>query len=136
MAANYRAQATAIGGREGSAASADGVLRVALSAPPELGGSGGGTNPEQLFAAGYAACFLATLREIAAKRVADDANVTATVSLNGNGKGKGAYLDIALDVDLPGLAEAEAAQLSMEAHEACPYSKAVRGNVAVRVSTQ
>jgi Ohr subfamily peroxiredoxin len=135
MTANYRAQATAIGGREGSAASADGVLRVALSAPTELGGSGGGTNPEQLFAAGYAACFLATLREMAAKRVADDANVTATVSLNWNGKGKGAYLDIALDVDLPGLAEAEAAQLSLEAHEACPYSKAVRGNVAVRVST-
>src|ERR1700751_5207531 len=95
----YQTQATAIGGREGSAASVDGLLRVNLAMPEALGGQGGrGTNPEQLFAAGYAACFLSAIRHIAAQEkaaITDDANVTATIGLGARDGGSGLGLAIA-----------------------------------------
>jgi osmotically inducible protein OsmC len=133
----YQTQATAIGGRTGSAASADGMLRLALATPRELGGPGGnGTNPEQLFAAGYAASFLATLRLIGTKSIAEDANVTATIGIGPCSDGNGMALDIALDVDLPGLEEAEAWRIVRQAHGICPYSTAIHGNVNVRTTIQ
>jgi len=140
----YRTQATAIGGRRGAVASADGVLRLTLAIPRELGGRGSkGTNPEQLFAAGYAACFLATLKLVAETRqclVTEDASVTATVALglgrDENGLTVDMDLDVALDVDLPGFSEEEARALAHQAHELCPYSKAVKGNIEVRITIQ
>lgn len=134
----YQTQATAIGGRSGSAASADGVLRVQLATPRELGGDGAtGTNPEQLFAAGYAACFLSAIRFVAAQAktaISADANVTATVGISPNDKSPGFALEIALSVDLPGLDRATAERLVDAAHQACPYSNATRGNVDVRIT--
>ncbi|GEO01204.1 organic hydroperoxide resistance protein [Novosphingobium sediminis] len=134
----YQTQATAIGGRTGSAASADGVLRVQLATPRELGGDGAtGTNPEQLFAAGYAACFLSAIRFVAAQAktaIPADANVTATVGIGPNDKGPGFALAIALAVDLPGLDRATAERLVDAAHQACPYSNATRSNVDVRIT--
>lgn len=131
----YRTQATAIGGRTGSAASADGRLRVRLDAPRSLGGGDGeGTNPEQLFAAGYAACFLSTLRRIAAAEgvtIAADSNVTATVSLE-VGDGHPA-LGVALSIDLPGLEPDDALRLAEAAEAECAYARAVRGNVPVEI---
>lgn len=127
----YQTQATAIGGGTGSAASADGVLRLDLATPRELGGPGGrGTNPAQLFAAGYAASFLAALREVAPDRVASDANVTATVRLDA------AAMQVTLDLDLPGMDEDESKALATRAHALCLYSRAVRGNVTVRLRVQ
>jgi len=137
MAASlYQTQATAVGGRQGAVASSDGALRLKLGKPAALGGPGaGGTNPEQLFAAGYAACFLETLKFVAAEAgetLGEDANVTATVGLDG---APGAMtLTAALAVDLPSLDHDAAAALVRRAHAMCPYSLAVAGNLAVRVS--
>ncbi|MBU3077789.1 Ohr family peroxiredoxin [Sphingomonas quercus] len=127
----YRTQATAIGGRTGSAASADGRLRVRLDLPRSLGGQDGeGTNPEQLFAAGFAACFLSSIRRVAKDEgldIAADGNVTTNVEIEeGN-------LRVVLLVDLPGL-DAETAQRVVAAADArCVYSRAVRGNVPVDI---
>jgi Ohr subfamily peroxiredoxin len=133
----YRTQATAIGGGIGSAASADGALRLDLATPAELGGPGGrGTNPEQLFAAGYAASFLSALREVGRERIAPDANVTATVRVGGRAEGEGRSFDVTLDVDLPGMQEGEAQALAARAHAICAYSLAVQGNLRVRVTIQ
>nr|WP_047165489.1 Ohr family peroxiredoxin [Sphingomonas sp. Y57] len=129
----YQARATAVGGRVGGAASADGRLRVRLDDPADPVGRG--TNPEQLFAAAYAACFLSALRRVAADRaiaIAPDSNVTAEVSLSG---GADAALAVDLSVDLAGLDDAVAGQLIAAAHARCPYSRAMRGDarVAVRI---
>jgi lipoyl-dependent peroxiredoxin len=133
----YEVEATSIGGRAGLAASSDGHLRVKLDAPATLGGSGGeGTNPEQLFAAGYAACFLSAIRAAAADEnvtIADDANVTATVGLETREDGRGLALQIALGVDLPGIDRRTAERLVAVAQDNCPYTHATRGNVDVRV---
>jgi len=133
----YQAEATSIGGRTGLAASSDGHLRIKLAAPPALGGSGGeGTNPEQLFAAGYAACFLSAIRSAAAEEhttIADDANVTATVALGTREGGPGLALQVALGVDLPGLDRVTAERIVAVAQDNCPYTHATRGNVDVRV---
>lgn len=132
----YQAQATAIGGRDGSAASADRRLRVQLSKPAALGGAGGaGTNPEQLFAVAYAACFLSSIRHIAAREAIElcaDSNVTATVGLGGDADAAAA-LQVTLSIDLPDVDRTTAERLVTQAHEACPYSRAMRRNVAVKI---
>jgi osmotically inducible protein OsmC len=126
----YEAQATAVGGRSGVAATADGRVSVTLSLPQELGGEGGeGTNPEQLFALAYASCFLTSIKSVAGERkieLAADSNVTATIGVGPRDDGKGLSLDIALLVDLPGLDAATAQDIVDRAHVACPYSDATR----------
>ena len=133
----YQTEATSIGGRTGSAASFDDILRVRLASPTALGGPGGeGSNPEQLFAAGYAACFLSAIRDAAAQEgtaITADANVTATVGLEAREDESGLHLRIALGIDLPGLDRLTAERIVAAAHQASPYSKAVRGNVDVEL---
>lgn len=132
----YKASATSTGGRDGRAVSSDNALDVKLAAPRELGGTGAaGTNPEQLFAAGYSACFLSAMKFVAGQRketLPADTTVTAEVGIGPNDKG-GFALDIDLRVSLPGLS-AEAAQTLVDtAHQVCPYSNATRNNVDVRL---
>jgi lipoyl-dependent peroxiredoxin len=133
----YKTQARATGGRDGHAATLDGALDVKLTTPKELGGAGGtGNNPEQLFAAGYAACFIGAMKVVASQggpKVPADAAVTSTVGIGPRSEG-GFGLDIALEISLPGLARAEAEALVAKAHQVCPYSNATRGNVDVRLS--
>jgi Ohr subfamily peroxiredoxin len=132
--ARYLASATA-SGREGRAVTSDGRLDVTLAAPRELGGSGEGTNPEQLFAAGYAACFASALGLVARQRRVEgfDAAVTADVSLSGT-PGQGFSLGVVLDVELPdGLDDELGRELVERAHEVCPYSNATRGNIPVEL---
>lgn len=134
----YRTQAVATGGRTGSAHTLDGALKVSLVTPKELGGPGGeGNNPEQLFAAGYAACFLGALKYVAGQqkvKVADDSTVTASVGIGPREDGTGFGLDVALSVSLPGLEAAVARDLVDRAHIVCPYSEATRSNLNVRLS--
>jgi Ohr subfamily peroxiredoxin len=131
----YTATATAKGGRDGLVESSDATLKLSLVTPKELGGPGGaGTNPEQLFAAGYAACFESALRLVARlKKVAvDGASITAQVTL---GKADDGYrLAVALKGSLPGLAADQAEALMQAAHGVCPYSVATRGNIDVTLS--
>ncbi|SNB75215.1 peroxiredoxin, Ohr subfamily [Arboricoccus pini] len=134
----YRTQATATGGRDGHAATHDGSLDVKLTTPKELGGAGGpGNNPEQLFAAGYAACFIGAMKFVAATeggaKVPNDASVTASVGIGPRSEG-GFGLDIALDVKLPGVPAEVARTLVEKAHQVCPYSNATRNNVPVRLT--
>ena len=134
----YTTSATATGGREGQARTEDGSLEVRLSTPKELGGAGGpGNNPEQLFAAGYAACFLGAMKAVASKggtaKVPQDANVKAMVGIGPRSEG-GFGLDIALDVSLPGVPREQAQDLVEKAHQVCPYSNATRNNVPVRLN--
>ena len=132
----YTTSATATGGRDGRAKTQDGKVDVSLSVPKELGGGGGsGTNPEQLFAAGYAACFLGAMKHVAGQggpKIPADATVTATVGIGPRSEG-GFGLDVGLDVSLPGLDRAEAEKLVEQAHQVCPYSNATRNNVPVRL---
>ena len=132
----YTTEATASGGRDGRATTADGGLDVRLSTPKELGGAGGpGNNPEQLFTAGYSACFLGALKFVAAQdkvRVPDDSTVTATVGIGPRSEG-GFGLDVALRVVLPGIDRPQAEALVHKAHQVCPYSNATRGNLDVRL---
>lgn len=133
----YTAHATATGGREGRATTNDERLDVKLSTPKELGGPGGdGTNPEQLFAAGYSACFLSAMKFVAmhAKTALPaDAAVTASVGIGPNDKG-GFGLNAQLRVALPGMDQAAAQALVDKAHQVCPYSNATRGNIDVQVA--
>jgi osmotically inducible protein OsmC len=137
MDVKYRTTATTTGGREGQTRTLDGTLQLKLSTPKELGGAGGeGTNPEQLFAAGYSACFLSAMKAVSPKlmvQVQADATVTATVGIGARAEG-GFGLDVALDVALPGLDQADAQRLVAAAHQVCPYSNAIRGNVDVRLA--
>jgi osmotically inducible protein OsmC len=133
----YKTTAKATGGRDGTAATLDGAFSVKLSTPKELGGGGGaGNNPEQLFAAGYAACFIGAMKAVAAgggPKVPADASVTSTVGIGPRSEG-GFGLDIDLVVSLPGLERADAEALVAKAHQVCPYSNATRGNVDVRLT--
>jgi lipoyl-dependent peroxiredoxin len=133
----YTTTATATGGRDGRAATKDGALDVKLSTPKELGGGGGeGNNPEQLFAAGYAACFLGAMKFVASQggpKVPNDATVTSTVGIGPRSEG-GFGIDVQLDVSLPGLERAQAQELVDKAHQVCPYSNATRNNVPVRLN--
>jgi osmotically inducible protein OsmC len=131
----YRAQAKATGGRDGRAVSSDGVLDVQLATPRALGGTGGyGTNPEQLFAAAYAACFLSAMKYVAARdtlAIPPEIWVEATVGVGAIPQGFG--LEVELRIALPGLSHREAEALVNKAHGVCPYSNATRGNIAVRL---
>lgn len=131
----YKTQASATGGRNGHVVSADRVLDLQLAIPKEMGGPGGAlTNPEQLFAAGYAACFDSALAFVAAQRKIKlgSSKVDATVGIEPNGSG-GFALVVKLDVTITGI-ERDAAQSLMDAtHQVCPYSNALRGNVDVEL---
>lgn len=130
----YTTKATATGGRDGEAATADGAFKVKLSTPKELGGGGGpGNNPEQLFAAGYSACFLGAMKFVASQggpKVPDATTVTATVGIGPRSEG-GFGITVDLAISLPGLPRAEAEALVQKAHQVCPYSNATRHGVDV-----
>lgn len=136
----YKAHATASGGgrEDGKARSDDGKVDVKLSTPAEMGGKGGdGTNPEQLFAAGYAACYLSALRLVSGRAgtaVGPDTKVNSTVGIGKNTRGEGFNLDIALTVTDHGLDQAVIDDLIKAAHQVCPYSNATRNNVDVALS--
>ncbi|NYE35233.1 Ohr subfamily peroxiredoxin [Nocardioides cavernae] len=132
----YTASAVATGeGRDGRVESTDGLLAVDVRVPQELGGQGGATNPEQLFAAGYAACFHSALRTVARGSGADvsESEVVADVSIGENGAG-GFGLAVALEVTLPRVERAVAEELVEKAHQVCPYSNATRGNIEVALT--
>ncbi|CNH31741.1 organic hydroperoxide resistance protein [Yersinia aldovae] len=132
----YRAKAKATGGRDGRATSSDGVLDVKLGVPKEMGGAGGAvTNPEQLFAAGYSACFLGALKFVASKekvKIPDDANIEGTVGIGAIPTGFG--IEVQLDISLPGIERSIAEDLVKKAHVVCPYSNATRGNIDVTLN--
>lgn len=133
----YTTSATATGGRDGRATTKDGSFDVKLSTPKELGGGGGpGNNPEQLFAAGYAACFIGAMKFVSSQggaKVPADTTVTATVGIGPRSEG-GFGLDIGLEISLPGVPRADAEALVEKAHQVCPYSNATRNNVPVRLT--
>ncbi len=133
----YTAHATATGGRDGRATSSDQALDVALSTPKQLGGAGGaGSNPEQLFAAGYAACFLSAMKLVGGSLktpIPAAASVSAGAGIGPNGNG-GFGLTVNLAVSTPGMEQAAAEAVVAKAHEVCPYSNATRGNIAVTIS--
>ncbi len=130
----YSTRATATGGRDGEARSEDGRVAVKLSTPKELGGAGGdGTNPEQLFAAGYSACFIGALKVAGAQlkiKVPAETSVTATVGIGPRSEG-GFGITADLEVSLPGVDRADAEKVVEAAHQICPYSNATRGNINV-----
>ena len=130
----YTTEATATGGRDGRAVTADGALDVRLGTPKELGGAGQGNNPEQLFAAGYAACFLGAMKYVASQDKAfslpADVAVTATVGIGPRADG-GFGIVAKLAVSLPGAEAAQAEALFEKTHHICPYSNATRGNLLV-----
>ena len=132
----YKTQATATGGRDGRATTEDGSLDVKLSTPKELGGAGGeGNNPEQLFAAGYSACFLGAMKFVAGQekiQVPPNSAVTATVGIGPRQAG-GFGITADLKISLPGMDRAQAQSLVEKAHQVCPYSNATRGNVDVKL---
>ena len=134
----YKTQATATGGRAGRAVTDNGVLDVTLTVPKELGGDGAtGTNPEQLFAAGYSACFLGALKFVAGKekvKIPEDTTVTAKVGIGPREDGTGFGIEVALTVNIPGLDRPTAEKLAAAAHIVCPYSHATRGNIDVDIS--
>ncbi len=134
----YTAHASATGGRDGRAVSSDGVIDVKLSVPKEMGGAGGAaTNPEQLFASGYSACFLGAVKFVAGKqgvKVPDEARVSAAVGIGPIPTGFAIKVD--LSVSLPGIDRAVAEKLVADAHVVCPYSNATRNNVAVSITVE
>ena len=128
----YTAKAHTTGGRDGRSVTDDGLLDVRLAPPKALGGAGGATNPEQLFAAGYSACYLSALKHVAGMKkvsIPADASVDAEVDIGPIAQGFG--LAVRLAVSLPGLDRAVAQELVDTAHQVCPYSNATRGNIAV-----
>jgi lipoyl-dependent peroxiredoxin len=132
----YETKVTATGGRDGKAASADGLLSVSLVLPKSLGGPGvGGTNPEQLFAAGYAACFLGAVRLVArTRKIVPTAEPSVTAKVAMGPVPVGYALAVELLVSLPGLEKSVAEEVVAGAHERCPYSNATRGNIEVKLS--
>ena len=131
----YTAKARTTGGRDGRAVSDDGLLDVKLAPPKELGGMGGATNPEQLFAAGYSACFMGALKHVAGmKKVAvpADASIEASVDIGPIPQGFG--IAVQMTINLPGLDRAVAQDLLDTAHQVCPYSNATRGNIVVELT--
>jgi osmotically inducible protein OsmC len=134
----YTADVTATGARSGHAVSSDNLLDVKLALPPGLGGSGGATNPEQLFGAGYAACFGGAVEYLAAQRKIRTGTVTVKARVDigpcDPGEGEGFTLAVALDVTLPELDQAAAEELVSAAHRTCPYSNATRNNIPVTLT--
>lgn len=136
MSTIYTAEALATGeGRNGHGRSSDGRLDVDLAIPTAMGGSGQGTNPEQLFAVGYAACFHSALQLVARQAKADvtDSSVGARVGIGPNDDG-GFALEVTLEVTIPNLDQAQAQALADKAHQVCPYSNATRGNIPVTIT--
>ena len=132
----YTAEALSTGaGRDGRVATSDKSFDLDLAIPAEMGGSGAGTNPEQLFAAGYAACFHSALQAVArGKKVAlSDSSVGSRVQIGPNGEG-GYQLSVLLEVVLPGIEADRAQELTDAAHQVCPYSNATRGNIDVTIT--
>jgi Ohr subfamily peroxiredoxin len=134
----YTTKATAIGGRDGRSKTEDGSLDVKLTTPKELGGAGGeGNNPEQLFAVGYSACFLSSMKFVASQggtaKVPADTTVTATIGMGPRSEG-GFGITATLAISLPGVSKGEAEALAEKAHQVCPYSNATRNNVDVRLT--
>lgn len=132
----YTAHATSTGGRDGRSTSDDKQLDVKLTTPKSLGGAGGeGTNPEQLFAAGYSACFIGALKAVGAKekvKIPNDVSITGNVSIGPITGGFG--LAVELQISLPGLEREQAQALVEKAHHVCPYSNATRGNIEVKLT--
>ena len=132
----YTAHATSTGGRTGTAESSDGALKVSLSTPKELGGAGGaGTNPEQMFAAGYAACFIGAMKAVGARmklKVPDDVSISSEVGIGPIPAGFG--IQVAMRITLPGIEREQAEALVAAAHQVCPYSNATRGNIDVSLT--
>jgi Ohr subfamily peroxiredoxin len=132
----YTAHATSTGGREGTSRSSDGALEVRLSTPKELGGAGGpGTNPEQLFAAGYSACFIGAMKAVAGKQkipLPADTSISADVGIGPLPTGFG--IQATLNIALPGMDREAAQALVNAAHQVCPYSNATRGNIDVTLN--
>ena len=131
----YRAHATTTGGRDGRAVTSDGLLDVKLAPPKELGGMGGATNPEQLFAAGYSACFMGAMKHVAgAKKIQVPAgtSIAATVGIGQIPAGFG--IEVQMAISLPGMERVAAQALIDAAHQVCPYSNATRGNIEVAIS--
>ena len=135
----YTAHATSTGGRTGSTESSDGKIKLQLSTPKELGGdSGPGTNPEQLFAAGYSACFIGAMKAVAAKQkisLPSEVSITSDVSIGPMAGKPGAFgIAVTMAISVPGMDKAAAEALVATAHEVCPYSNATRGNIDVTLS--
>jgi Ohr subfamily peroxiredoxin len=132
----YTAHATATGGRAGTAESSDGALKVSLSTPKELGGAGGsGTNPEQMFAAGYSACFIGAMKAVAAGQklhLPSEVSITSDVGIGPIPGGFG--IQVAMAISIPGMEHAAAEALVAAAHKVCPYSNATRGNIDVTLT--
>ena len=131
----YKAHATATGGRDGSVKSSDGLLDLKLSVPREMGGAGGGVNPEQLFAAGYSACFIGAMKFVAGMQkiaMPVDASINASVGIGQIPAGFG--IEVQMVVNLPGMDREVAQALVNKAHEVCPYSNATRGNIDVSIT--
>lgn len=130
----YTAKTHTTGGRDGKAVSDDGLLNVNLALPKAMGGTGTATNPEQLFAAGYSACFIGALRHVASlqkQRIPDDVAIDASVDIGPIPQGFG--IAVKLAIHLPGLDRNTAQQLIDAAHQVCPYSNATRGNIKVEL---
>ncbi len=136
MSTLYTASVTSTGGRDGGVRSADGIIDLKVAMPKELGGQGGATNPEELFAAGYSACFHSALKRIAAGEKVNvrESRVTADVALASVGEGFG--LEVDLHVTLPGVAHDVAESIVHKAHQLCPYSLATRNNIPVRLHVE
>ncbi|BCB19038.1 organic hydroperoxide resistance protein [Bosea sp. ANAM02] len=134
----YTAHGSATGGREGQAATDTGNVKLVLNTPKELGGGGGeGTNPEQLFAMGYSACFLGALKFVAGKekvKIPDDAKVSADIGIGARDDGQGFGITARLTVSVPGLDKAAVEDLVAKAHVVCPYSHATKGNIPVETA--
>lgn len=131
----YQAHATATGGRDGTAKSSDGLLDIKLAVPKEMGGAGGGVNPEQLFAAGYSACFIGAMKFVAGQdkiTLPADVSIDTTVGIGGIPQGFG--IEVQMVVKVPGMDRAAAQALVDKAHQVCPYSNATRGNIEVTIT--
>ncbi len=131
----YTARAHTDGGRDGKSRTDDGLLDVRLDPPPAMGGKGTGTNPEQLFAAGYSACFLGALKAVATKQKIElphDRSIDAEVDIGPTAKGFG--IAVRMTIHLPGMERGQAQALVDAAHQVCPYSNATRGNIPVELT--
>jgi lipoyl-dependent peroxiredoxin len=131
----YKANATSTGGRDGTSKTSDGSLDVKLAVPKEMGGAGGGVNPEQLFAAGYSACFLGAMKFVAGSQkiaLPADTSINATVGIGQIPAGFG--IEVQMVVNVPGMDKAAAQALVDKAHQVCPYSNATRGNIEVSIT--
>jgi Ohr subfamily peroxiredoxin len=131
----YQAHATSTGGRDGTSRTPDGLLDVKLVPPKEMGGAGGGVNPEQLFAAGYSACFIGAMKFVAGQQkiaLPADTRIDATVGIGQIPQGFG--IEVQLAVTVPGMERTAAQAIVDKAHQVCPYSNATRGNIEVTIT--